>query len=83
MELVQAASVSIHGPHGQYVENVHLHPYSSEEQFWNDLYEKKYKQILTKAEKFLEETGGDGDDVLIFIRYERHRIFGLRHFSML
>ncbi|TFK64492.1 Arginase/deacetylase [Pluteus cervinus] len=66
-ELVQAASVSIHKSHGQYIENVHLQPYQSEEHFWNTLYKDSYSKILKKAEEFLDETGGPGDDVLFFI----------------
>ncbi|EPQ51096.1 Arginase/deacetylase [Gloeophyllum trabeum ATCC 11539] len=66
-ELVQAASVSIHGPHGQYIENVHLVPYDSPEQFWNVVYKGPYSRLLDKAEEFLGQTGGPGDDVLVFI----------------
>ncbi|CCL99724.1 uncharacterized protein FIBRA_01746 [Fibroporia radiculosa] len=66
-ELVQAASVSIHGPHGQYIENVHLTPYNSENQFWTELYAGPYSSLLGKAGEFLETTGGPGDDVLVFI----------------
>ncbi|KAH8826523.1 Arginase/deacetylase [Flagelloscypha sp. PMI_526] len=65
-ELVQAASVSIHDAHGQNIENVHLRPYTSDEEFWK-LYSEKYVQILTRAEEFLERTGGPGDDVMIFM----------------
>jgi histone deacetylase HOS3 len=36
---VQAASVSIHGLHEQYVENMHLQAYTSEDDFWDVLYE--------------------------------------------
>ncbi|KIL66821.1 hypothetical protein M378DRAFT_160323 [Amanita muscaria Koide BX008] len=66
-ELVQAASVSIHEAHGQYIENIHLEPYSSEEHFWDVLYKGKYSRLLQKAEEFLVATGGSGDDVLFFI----------------
>ncbi|KZT65820.1 Arginase/deacetylase [Daedalea quercina L-15889] len=66
-ELVQAASVSIHGPHGQHIENVHLRPYSSEQQFWDELYARLYSKLLIKAGEFLDGTGGPGDDVLVFI----------------
>lgn len=66
--LVQAASVSIHNAHGQHIENIHLEPYSSEEQFWEVLYNHKYRRLLKKAVEFLTETGGPGDDVLVFIR---------------
>ncbi|KAF8624393.1 hypothetical protein AX15_005879 [Amanita polypyramis BW_CC] len=65
--LVQAASFSIHKAHGQFIENVHLEPYTSEEQFWDVLYNYKYSRLLRKAEEFLVETGGPGDDVLVFI----------------
>ena len=69
LELVQAASVSIHGNHGQHIENVHLEKYTSEDHFWNDLYPNRYRRILDKAKDFLDSTGGPGDDVMIFIRY--------------
>ncbi|RDB14887.1 Histone deacetylase HOS3, partial [Hypsizygus marmoreus] len=68
-DLVQAASVSIHGAHGQHIENVHLRPYESQEHFWGTLYDAQYGQLLRKAEEFLETTGGTSasDDVLILL----------------
>ncbi|KAF8058708.1 histone deacetylase complex protein [Lyophyllum atratum] len=66
-ELIQAASVSLHHAHGQYIENVHLQTYTSEEHFWDILYKEQYTRILRKAEEFLDATGGPGDDVLVFI----------------
>ncbi|KAK7048838.1 histone deacetylase HOS3 [Favolaschia claudopus] len=66
VELVQAASVSIHGSHGQFIENVHLQQYSSTEH-WEKLYAEQYSKILRKAEEFLDSTGGPGEDVLVFI----------------
>ena len=60
--------MSIHGPHGQHIENVHLQPYTSEQQFWDELYAGPYARLLSKAGAFLEDTGGPGDDVLVFIR---------------
>ncbi|PCH39800.1 Arginase/deacetylase [Wolfiporia cocos MD-104 SS10] len=66
-ELIQAASVSIHGPHGQHIENIHLRPYSSEKEFWENLYAGPYSGLLQRAGEFLERTGGAGDDVMIFI----------------
>jgi len=59
--------VSIHGPHGQYIENIHLDRYTSFEDFFDRLYEGPYKQLLTKAEQFVKETGGSDDDTLVFI----------------
>ncbi|KAI0754836.1 Arginase/deacetylase [Daedaleopsis nitida] len=66
-ELVQAASVSIHGPHGQHIENVHLKPYASEADFWSSLYNGPYSRLLTKAAEFLDSTSGAADDVLVLI----------------
>ena len=67
-QLVQAASASIHGPHGQHIENIHLQPYESEQDFYDNLYPGPYSRLLAKAKDFLDSTGGPGDDVLIFIR---------------
>ena len=69
MNLVQAASVSIHKSHGQYIENIHLQTYTSEEHFWDTLYKNEYSKLLDRARDFLDDTGGPGDDVLIFIRF--------------
>ncbi|KAF8648755.1 hypothetical protein AX16_006182 [Volvariella volvacea WC 439] len=66
-ELIQAASVSIHKAHGQYIENIHLQQYESEDQFFDVLYKNSYSRLLRKAEEFLDGTGGPGDDVLFFI----------------
>ena len=68
--MVQAASVSIHGPHGQYIENVHLEPFESEEQFWNAHYRGAYSKLLSKAEDFLKMTGGSSDNTFVFIRQD-------------
>jgi histone deacetylase HOS3 len=71
--MVQAASTSIHGPHGQYIENVHLEPFESEEQFWNVHYRGAYSKLLNKAEDFVKSTGGASDDTLVFIRQAHFR----------
>ncbi|THH30542.1 hypothetical protein EUX98_g3648 [Antrodiella citrinella] len=65
--LVQAASTSIHGPHGQYIENIHLQTYASDKEFWEEHYEKRYSKLLSRASDFLDKTGGPGDDVLVFV----------------
>ena len=64
--MVQAASVTIHGPHGQHIENVHLQPYDSDDDFWERLYPRYHSQLFQKAETFLGNTVED--DVMIFIR---------------
>lgn len=69
---MQAASVSIHGSHGQYIENVHLLEYTSHDDFFNRLYAGPYARVLSKAQEFIEDTGGAGDDVLMFIRFLVH-----------
>jgi len=66
--LVQAASVSIHGAHGQYIENVHLKPYESERHFWDILYPQHYSKIISKAEEFIKQTDGTSENTLVFIR---------------
>ncbi|KAL5508281.1 HOS3 [Sanghuangporus vaninii] len=63
--MVQAASVSIHGLHGQHIENIHLQEYRSEEDFWKDLYPNKYSGLLSKAEEFVKRT--DPSQLLVFI----------------
>ncbi|KAJ4482154.1 Arginase/deacetylase [Lentinula aciculospora] len=64
--IVQAASTSISGAHGQWIENVHLQNYQ-EGGFWN-LYQQDYKQIIRKAEEFIQSTAAEyNKDVLVFI----------------
>ncbi|KAL4081007.1 arginase deacetylase [Scleroderma citrinum] len=65
-EMVQAASTSIHGAHGQHIENIHLQRYDTSEHFWDVLY-PTYLTLLQRARDFLDNTGGPGDDILILI----------------
>lgn len=51
--LVRDASVSIAGAHGQFIENMHLEPYGTHEEFWTKLY-PRYRALFAKAEKFLQ-----------------------------
>lgn len=51
-ELVRDASVSV-AAHGQFIENMHLEPYSTHEEFWTDLY-PRYQGLFAKAKKFLQ-----------------------------
>ena len=68
MSFVQAASTSIHGAHGQHIENIHLQTYNSESYFWDVLYKERYSVLLKRASQFLDSTGGPGDDIMVFIR---------------
>ncbi|KAF9240163.1 Arginase/deacetylase [Melanogaster broomeanus] len=74
--MVQAASTSIHGAHGQYIENIHLQRYDSDAHFWDVLYPLNYLPLLHRAREFLDGTGGPGDDVMIFISTNTHRCPG-------
>ncbi|KAF8527331.1 histone deacetylase domain-containing protein [Gautieria morchelliformis] len=65
--IIQAASVSIHGPHGQHIENVHLVPYQSEADFWDRLYSGSYRRLLDKAEGFLQDHDENSGEVMVFI----------------
>ncbi|KZT60610.1 Arginase/deacetylase [Calocera cornea HHB12733] len=67
LALTQAASISIHGAHGQHIENIHLEPYMSDTDFWGRLYPEKYSQLLKKADDFFQTTGADPEKSLIFV----------------
>lgn len=49
-------------------ENIHLQPYSSEEDFYERIY-PKYLALLDKAKSFMDETGAEADRTMILIRY--------------
>lgn len=63
--LVRDASVSLSGAHGQFIENMHLQPYATHDQFWNDLY-PHYCKLFDKASDFLK-LGSQDTNVPIFI----------------
>ena len=49
---VRNASLCIENSHGQTIWNVHLQPWKTEVEFW-ELYEDRYKVLLSKARTFL------------------------------
>jgi histone deacetylase HOS3 len=61
-ELVRDASISLpHGAHGQWIENVHLETYESEQEFWighedEGAYERTFGKLLRSAEQFVRRT---------------------------
>jgi histone deacetylase HOS3 len=63
--LVRDASVSLAGAHGQFIENMHLQPYTSHEEFWDELY-PRYHNLFDKAAQFLKVDPRD-TNVPIFI----------------
>ena len=68
-ELIADASRSVSGEEGQWLENIHLKPYTHEHEFWSD-YETRYRHLITKATEFIYKTGGlVQDDVMVFMRY--------------
>jgi histone deacetylase HOS3 len=70
--MVQAASTNLHGPHGQFIENIHLDAYTNDEHFWQVLYAQKYSKIFEQAQDFLSQTGGNADNTLILISCGRY-----------
>ncbi|GAA5844995.1 hypothetical protein JCM11251_003175 [Rhodosporidiobolus azoricus] len=60
--LVQAASLSLSGGHGQWISNVHLESYVDEEEFHRVIHPKYREGLLGRAEEFCRKTGGsDGE----------------------
>ncbi|CED82375.1 Histone deacetylase complex, catalytic component HDA1 [Phaffia rhodozyma] len=64
-ERVKDASVSL-AAHGQFIENIHLSPYNSPNDFYDRCY-PRYKVLLDKAQQFLLKTGGVPEKTLVFI----------------
>jgi hypothetical protein len=48
-------------------ENIHLQPYSTEEEFYARIY-PKYLALLDKAKVYMDETEADPEKTVIFIR---------------
>lgn len=48
-------------------ENIHLQPYSSEDDFYERIY-PKYTNLLDKAKVFMEETQADPERTIVLIR---------------
>ncbi|KAJ8609514.1 hypothetical protein MRB53_039072 [Persea americana] len=65
IDKIREASVSI-SAHGHNVHNVHLKPYTTEEQF-DQLYEQEYSKILIAAERYLAAGAREGQKMLICI----------------
>lgn len=66
-DLVRDASISLGGAHGQYIENVHLEPYASEEDFHEDLYPQYYNRLFGQARRFVKAANAVSDNTLVFI----------------
>lgn len=52
--------------HGQYIQNIHLQPYASEEDFYERIY-PLYLALLEKALVFMKETDADPERTMLFI----------------
>ncbi|KAG8862471.1 hypothetical protein FRB96_001542 [Tulasnella sp. 330] len=66
-DMIRDASVSLHDAHGQYIENIHLQPYASEQNFHESLYEGTYSALFEKAMAFVKSTGSIPAKTLVFI----------------
>ena len=68
--LIQAASTTLSGAHGQYIENVHLESYTSDEDFFSRLYPIYHERLLGGATRFLKKTGelSSSDETMVFVR---------------
>ncbi|KAG8968693.1 hypothetical protein FRC03_006440 [Tulasnella sp. 419] len=65
--LVRDASVSLHNAHGQFIENVHLESYVTEEDFHNNLYSNSYSRLIEKARAFFRVTQASPENSLLII----------------
>ncbi|WVR08580.1 hypothetical protein IAU60_005635 [Kwoniella sp. DSM 27419] len=65
IDLVKDASISL-AAHGQYIENIHLQPYESEEDFYLRIY-PLYLALLDKAKVFMRETAAEPSRTIVLI----------------
>ncbi|GAA95280.1 uncharacterized protein L969DRAFT_15246 [Mixia osmundae IAM 14324] len=64
---VQAASVTLAGPHGQWISNAHLDEYSSETDFHERLYPCYRSALIGAAERFIEQTDAEPSRTLVLV----------------
>ncbi|KAF9011989.1 histone deacetylase domain-containing protein [Cyathus striatus] len=67
LEQEAGAPVKRVGPRVYYGSIHDILSYPCEEQFWDVLYPQYYSKIIHKAKDFLDNTGGAGKDVIVFI----------------
>ncbi|GAA6032029.1 hypothetical protein JCM8097_003395 [Rhodosporidiobolus ruineniae] len=60
--LVSAASLNLSGGHGQYIANVHLEPYATEDELHEVLYPRYQEGLVGKAEEFVRKTRPEGEE---------------------
>ncbi|RXK40609.1 histone deacetylase HOS3 [Tremella mesenterica] len=65
LDLISDASISL-AAHGQFIENIHLQPYTSEEDFYERIY-PQYLALLDKAKHYLQDTQAEPSRTLVFI----------------
>ncbi|TGZ78430.1 Arginase/deacetylase [Ascodesmis nigricans] len=51
-ETIRNASINLEGAHNQWIRNIHLTPYTTNDEFW-DLYNSRYSGLITSARRFL------------------------------
>ncbi|PWN51705.1 Arginase/deacetylase [Violaceomyces palustris] len=64
--LIKDASTCVEGAHGQWIWNVHLDSYASQEEF-EKLYEEQYSILFNKARRFLSATSAKPRSTLVLI----------------
>lgn len=80
--LTQAASTTLVGAHGQYIENVHLEPYTGDDDFFARLYPAYRERLLGGAARFLAQTAellSSPNDTMIFVRYAIASVLVISH----
>ncbi|EKM52217.1 uncharacterized protein PHACADRAFT_164147 [Phanerochaete carnosa HHB-10118-sp] len=61
-----SASLVARGADGQWVENIHMQPYTSEEEFWEH-YEQRYVTLIERASEFVASTQASVEKTMVFI----------------
>lgn len=79
-DAVDEALLCIHGQDGQWMENIRMSPFTSDEQFWED-YQERYKRLITTAEDFIQQTKAKKDKVMVLMRYILLTNLALARFS--
>ncbi|GJE96971.1 arginase/deacetylase [Phanerochaete sordida] len=61
-----AASLSVQGEGGQWIENIHLQPYASDDEFWAH-YEDRYVGLIERAEQFIAQTQAKPEKTMVLM----------------
>lgn len=59
------------GTDGQWIENIHMQPYETEDKFWTD-YRKRYSMLIARATEFVQKTKAKDTQVMVLMRCASH-----------